>query len=161
MTTLAGRGLAIHYSSPLDPLAEPLLRELDEEYHARYGPNEEMRRHPAAEFAAPGGAFLLVLDRGVAVAGGAFRRYDATTAELKRMWTNRPYRRTGLASAVLAELEGEVARRGYRRVYLTTGPRQPEAIGLYQRAGYRALFDLADPPPDDLAFEKILTAGVG
>nr|BFE59773.1 GNAT family N-acetyltransferase [Dactylosporangium thailandense] len=156
---MIGRDVVIRYSSPLDPLAEPLLRELDEEYHARYGPNEEMRRHPATEFAAPAGAFLLVLDGGAAVAGGAFRRFDAVTAELKRVWTHRPYRRTGLASMVLAELEAEAARRGYRRVYLTTGPRQPEAIALYRRAGYRALFDLADPPPDDLAFEKLLATG--
>ncbi|MEV8517731.1 GNAT family N-acetyltransferase [Dactylosporangium sp. NPDC051484] len=154
---LSSRGLAIRYSSPLDPIAEPLLRELDEEYLTRYGPNDEMRRHPAAEFAAPGGAFLLVLDGGVAVAGGAFRRYDDTTAEFKRVWTHRPYRRTGLGSAVLRELEAEAARRGYRRVYLTTGPRQPEAVELYHRAGYRRLFDEADPVyADALAFEKFL-----
>jgi GNAT superfamily N-acetyltransferase len=146
----------IHYSSPLDPLAEPLLRELHEEYLIRYGPNEEMIRHPPAEFAAPGGAFLLVLDGGVAVAGGAFRRYDAATAELKRVWTHRPYRRTGLASAVLRELEAEAARRGYRRLYLTTGPRQPEALALYRSAGYRPLFDR--PDDEDLAFVKILDA---
>ncbi|MER7006179.1 GNAT family N-acetyltransferase [Dactylosporangium sp. NPDC000555] len=154
---LSSRGLAIRYSSPFDPIAEPLLRELDEEYLDRYGPNDEMRRHPAAEFVAPGGAFLLVLDRGLAVAGGAFRRYDDATAEFKRVWTHRPYRRTGLASAVLRELEAEAARRGYRRIYLTTGPRQPEAVALYHRTGYRRLADQADPAYDDeLAFEKLL-----
>ncbi|WP_432841853.1 GNAT family N-acetyltransferase [Dactylosporangium sp. CA-092794] len=157
---LAGRGFEIRYSSPLDPIAAPMLRELDEEYLARYGPNEEMRRHPAAEFAAPDGAFLLVLGGGLTVAGGAFRRLDASTAELKRVWTHRPYRRTGLASAVLRELEAEAARRGYRRVYLTTGPRQPEALALYRAAGYRALFDPAADltTHDDLAFDKPLAA---
>ncbi|CPY70473.1 Putative acetyltransferase%2C GNAT [Mycobacteroides abscessus] len=35
----------------------------------------------------------------------------------------------------------EIRRRGYRRIYLTTGPRQPEAKALYLSAGYRPLYD--------------------
>ena len=44
---------------------------------------------------------------------------------------------------VLAELEAEAGRRGARRVVLSTGPRQPEAVRLYLAAGYTPLFDLA------------------
>lgn len=59
-----------------DPLAEPLIRELTEEYVARYGPgaHAEMARYPAAEFAPPHGLLLLLLADGAPVAGGAFRR---------------------------------------------------------------------------------------
>ena len=42
---------------------------------------------------------------------------------------------------LLAELEREAAEAGYRRVFLTTGPRQPEAVGLYLATGYTALAD--------------------
>ena len=40
--------------------------------------------------------------------------------------------------ALLAELEAEIAARGYRRIYLITGDRQPEAEALYA-SGYTRL----------------------
>ncbi|WP_214416866.1 GNAT family N-acetyltransferase [Sphaerisporangium fuscum] len=141
-----------------DPAAEPLLADLHVEYHARYGPNQELNRYPDEEFTAPGGTFLVLVEDGHTVAGGAFRRYDDTTAELKRIWTHRDHRRRGLGLLVVRELEKEAARRGYRRVYLTTGPRQPEAAGLYLAAGYRPLFDVTADPESigPLPFEKLL-----
>jgi GNAT superfamily N-acetyltransferase len=79
------------------------------------------------------------------VAGGAFRRYDETTAELKRIWTASTHRKRGYGKLVVAELERAARQRGYRRVYLTTGPRQPEAVALYLSAGYRPLYDQTLP----------------
>ncbi|MEU4312364.1 GNAT family N-acetyltransferase [Nocardia sp. NPDC024068] len=127
-----------------DPLAAPLLAELAVEYSSRYGSTVDEVRHdlttyPADEFAPPGGDLLVVVEDDRPVAGGAFRRYDSDTAELKRIWTARTHRRRGLARLVLAELEAEIARRGYRRIFLTTGPRQPEAAALYNAAGYTPL----------------------
>jgi GNAT superfamily N-acetyltransferase len=133
-----------------DPLVLPLLAELDHEYSTRYGHSlgdlhEEMQRG-AREFGAPDGGLLLLLDDGEPVAGGAFRRLDEHTAELKRIWTHSAHRRRGLARRVLAALEREIAARGYRRIHLTTGPRQPEAQGLYLAAGYTPLYDPGLPP---------------
>ncbi len=145
-----------------DPRVEPLLRELSHEYSTRYGKDAhaEISRYPDEEFTpAHGGLLLLLLERGEPVAGGAFRRYDATTAELKRIWTHSAHRRRGLARRVVDELERAAAGRGYRRIYLTTGPRQPEARGLYLVTGYTPLFDTgADPEAiGPLPFEKHLT----
>ncbi len=39
----------------------------------------------------------------------------------------------------IKQLETEIAARGYRRVYLTTGDRQPEAEALYLSMGYTRL----------------------
>ncbi|MFB7662977.1 GNAT family N-acetyltransferase [Kitasatospora sp. NPDC056138] len=141
-----------------DPLTEPLVRELTEEYVSRYGPSahEEMARYPAAAFAPPDGLLLLLLADGQPVAGGAYRRHDARTAELKRMWTHSGHRRRGLARRVLAELESAAAQAGYRRIHLTTGPLQPEARSLYLAAGYTPLFDVAADPVGPLPFEKHL-----
>ncbi|GAA1013289.1 MULTISPECIES: GNAT family N-acetyltransferase [Streptomyces] len=145
-----------------DPRVKPLLRELADEYSTRYGEDAhaEMTRYPDEEFTAPhGGVLLLLLEHGEPVAGGAFRRYDETTAELKRIWTHSAHRRRGLARRVIAELEREARARGYRRIHLTTGPRQPEARGLYLATGYTPLFDTkADPETiGPLPFEKHLT----
>ncbi|RRR74804.1 GNAT family N-acetyltransferase [Streptomyces sp. RP5T] len=146
-----------------DPRVRPLLRELGHEYSTRYGKDAhaEISRYPDEEFTEPyGGLLLLLLERGEPVAGGAFRRYDATTAELKRIWTHSAHRRRGLARRVIAELEREAGIRGYRRIHLTTGPRQPEARGLYLATGYTPLFDTeADPETiGPLPFEKHLPA---
>src|SRR6478736_8515301 len=134
-----------------DPLAEPLLAELALEYASRYrapvaAVSKWLRTYPADEFAPPGGAMLVGLLDGEPVTGGAFRRFDAETAELKRIWTDGRYRRRGLARALLEVLEADIAARGYRRVYLTTGDRQPEAAALYLAAGYRRL---AGPLPGE------------
>jgi GNAT superfamily N-acetyltransferase len=152
-----------------DPRVQPLVEGLTREYDRRYGSmfggaSAEMRRYPAVEFAAPHGALLILQEDGRTVAGGAFRRHDEQTAELKRIWTHTGYRRRGLARRVLDELEAEAARRGYRRIYLTTGPRQPEAKNLYLATGYSPGFDLAADPAavKHLVFTKELPAeGIG
>jgi GNAT superfamily N-acetyltransferase len=149
-----------------DPRVRPLLDELAIEYDTRYGDlfgregaAEELNRYPAEEFAGPGGALLVIQENGESIAGGAFRRYDDATAELKRIWTHSAHRRRGLARLVLAELEALAVRRGYTRLYLTTGPRQPEAKHLYLTTGYEPQFDLdADPETIKfLAFTKDLS----
>ena len=148
-----------------DPRVRPLLDELAVEYDTRYGDRsgrtaaaDELNRYPAEEFEAPGGALLVIQEDGESIAGGAFRRYDPTTAELKRIWTHSGHRRRGLARLVVAELETLAASRGYTRVYLTTGPRQPEAKHLYLSIGYQPQFDVdADPETlGSLAFTKEL-----
>lgn len=157
-----------------DPLLGPLFDELAHEYSARYGQTPEalaaeLTRYPAEDFAPPQGAFLLLLDRGEPVAGGAFRPYavahptdptgDPTvpSAEVKRVWTHSAHRRRGLGRRVLEELERTARERGYLRLYLTTGPRQPEAVRLYLGAGYTPLFDPdAAPTTGPLPFEKWL-----
>ncbi|MEV7007637.1 GNAT family N-acetyltransferase [Streptosporangium sp. NPDC051022] len=130
-----------------DPEVRPLLADLHVEYTSRYGPNEELSRYPDDDFSpVRGGAFLILVENGETVAGGAFRRYDERTAELKRIWTHPGHRRRGLGAAVVRELELEAVRQGYRRIYLTTGPRQPEASGLYLATGYTPLYDLRAAP---------------
>lgn len=147
-----------------DPLAAPLLAELAVEYAGRYGGTEQrvmkwlLEEYPAEDFTPPDGALLVGLLDGIPVTGGGFRRFDDTRAELKRMWTDSEHRQRGYAKAMLAELEREIAARGYRSVYLTTGDRQPEAEALYLSSGYTRL---AGPLPAasegyPIAFEKRL-----
>ncbi|MBV8500311.1 MAG: GNAT family N-acetyltransferase [Paucibacter sp.] len=161
------------YTVPADPRAKPLVDELSHEYESRYGElfrqagesaEAEMARYPDALFTpAQGGSFVLLMREGVAIAGGAFKRHpDPHTAEVKRVWTDKRLRRQGLASRLLAELERQALRQNYRRFFLTTGFRQPEAVGLYLQHGYTALYA---PDADlealrSLPFEKHLTLPV-
>lgn len=151
------------YTTPTAEISRPLVEQLTAEYNRRYGnhfgdASVEMNRYPPERFAAPEGSFVLLLRDGRPVAGGAFMRYDETTAEFKRMWTDADHRRQGLAQRVLTELENRATLQGYSNVYLTTGFRQPEAAALYLKSGYTALFDVtADPATIQiLPFRKAL-----
>ncbi len=146
-----------------DPLATPLLEELGWEYGTRYGTAiggeyRDLRSYPAEEFEPPAGVLIVALSGDEPIAGGAFRRYDDTTAELKRIWTSSAHRRLGYGKLVVAELERIARERGYHRIYLTTGPRQPEAVALYLATGYTALYDRSLPAEEvgPHAFEKWL-----
>ena len=156
-----------------DVLAAPLLAELAAEYSQRYGGDEQAQlagllHYPAEEFAPPrGGLIIGVTAEGTPVTGGAFRRFGDVagepTAELKRIWTARHFRRQGLATAMMAELEAEIAGRGYRRIYLMTGDRQPEAERLYESLGYTRL---EEPLPSrgpvyPVAFAKSIATSPG
>lgn len=150
-----------------DELAQPLIAELAVEYATRYDGTEErvlrwLRGHPAQDFAPPYGGMIVGLLDDRPVTGGAFRRFGvvdgAETAELKRIWTDKMHRRRGYGRMLLAELEVRIAALGYRRVYLTTGDRQPEAEALYTAGGYTRL---AEPLPAEgevypVAFAKVL-----
>jgi ribosomal protein S18 acetylase RimI-like enzyme len=144
---------------PEDPSVAPLMAGLLAEYTERYGPGAtaEFDRHPTWLFTEEhGGALVLLTEDGRTVAGGALRAFeyelaakgildaelaDGPTAEFKRIWTHAEYRRRGLGRRVLVELERRAAELGYRQVFLTTGPSQPEAVGLYLAAGYTELPD--------------------
>jgi predicted N-acetyltransferase YhbS len=58
------------------------------------------------------------------------------TAEVKRMYVAPRARRSGLARAMLAHLEDTARAAGAEVMVLETGIRQPEAIRLYESAGY-------------------------
>jgi GNAT superfamily N-acetyltransferase len=83
--------------------------------------------------------------------------YPPASAELKRMFVDPAVRGTGAARALLAAAEDEARLRGFAQVVLQTGNRQPEAVGLYVSAGYRAVVPFG-PYVDDrsLLFAKEL-----
>lgn len=86
--------------------------------------------------AGPGAGFVVGWVGGRAVACGAFRPLAPGVCEVKRMYVAPDCRGRGYARAVLAELERRAAAAGYTVARLETGVRQPEAIALYERAGY-------------------------
>jgi GNAT superfamily N-acetyltransferase len=72
----------------------------------------------------------------VAIGCGAFREKEKGIAEIKRMFVHPDYRKRGIASAILKELEIWAAEVDYRYTILETGVNQPEAIALYQKQEY-------------------------
>ncbi|HET9731214.1 MAG TPA: GNAT family N-acetyltransferase [Acidimicrobiales bacterium] len=143
-----------------DPRVAPLLAGLEAEYLARYGPSEEMTRVGEGDFDPPAGLFVVAVDGAVTAAGGGFRGHEEGVCEVKRMWTAPAYRRQGLAEQVLDFLERAARAAGYRRLVLETGPRQGEAVALYDKRGYGRIAAFG-PYPEAVAFGLELTAGGG
>lgn len=94
---------------------------------------------------------------GEAIACGAFVAHG-DWAELKRMYVLPALRGRGVAQAVLAFLEAEALRRGVETLRLETGNLQPQALRLYERAGYarRGPFGDYDDDPHSVFLEKSL-----
>ena len=135
------------------PVVAQLIAALNAELQHRYP--EEGAHHfrlDSDEVADGRGAFLVAYLAGQPVGCGAVRRIEPQVAELKRMYVAPPARGRGVGRLVLLELEAIAGQLGATRLVLETGPRQPEAIALYRRAGFVEipLFGdyLASPHPE-------------
>lgn len=152
----------------LEPFASPhaqaliaaLMIDLDTRY-ADDGPVEGdspemvgLHAVRADQVTPPRGAFVVARIDGRPAGCGAVRPLHGGppgTAEIKRMYTAPGARRRGLSRVILARLEREAAALGYRRVQLETGLRQPEAIALYESAGYHRIPTYGQYEGDELS----------
>ena len=75
----------------------------------------------------------------VAVGIGAFRKYDESSVEIKRMYVQPECRGKGYAGNILNELEQWATENNYTSAILETGKKQPEAIALYKKNGYEII----------------------
>ncbi len=82
---------------------------------------------------------VVVYDNNKALGCGAIKQFDKSTVEIKRMYTSPESRGKGIASKILQELEKWATELSYEKCILETGIKQPEAIGLYTKNGYRLM----------------------
>jgi GNAT superfamily N-acetyltransferase len=123
------------------PPATDLVEAMVQEVSAHYG-RIDVPGAPSAtpeDLGPPGGAFVVVYEDEAPLAGGGVKRLDDETCEIKRMYVVPEARGRGLAKVLLEALEAEALRLGYRTARLDTGPQQPEAQRMYERAGYRPI----------------------
>ncbi len=73
---------------------------------------------------------------GKPVGCGAFKEYEPGKVEIKRMYVLPEYRGRSIGLEILQQLENWAAELNYKNTVLETGKKQPEAISLYQKAGY-------------------------
>jgi GNAT superfamily N-acetyltransferase len=120
----------------LDPVAAALVDAVLAEYVGRYGGEGDGTPVDPAQFEPPAGAFLVAWLDGQPAGCGGWRTHPSGAAEIKRMYTVPSVRGRGVAMALLRALEESARDAGLKRVILETGHLQPEAIALYEKAGY-------------------------
>lgn len=74
---------------------------------------------------------------GKPVGCGAIKDFNGEAMEVKRMYVLPAHRGKGIAHKILTELELWAKELGYDSCVLETGKKQPEAISLYQKAGFK------------------------
>ena len=118
------------------PVARALRAEAEEELAQRYGSGGDPASRPDPNEVL---VFLVARDADRTPIGAAALCASGGAAEIKRLYVRPHARRRGVGGALLDRLEREAAGRGYDAVRLETGLRQPEAIRLYERRGYRTI----------------------
>jgi GNAT superfamily N-acetyltransferase len=128
--------LTFHQSRPEDPEAVPLIEELSAALAEITGSSGK-NSFSNADMDDAKSVFLLATDEGQAVACGALRRIDDSTAELKRMYSKK--RRSGIGALLLAKLELEARLLGYERIQLETRKVNEVAVKFYLKHGYSVI----------------------
>lgn len=101
---------------------------------------------------------LLVVDGRRPVGCGALRPLAPRVGEIKRMWLHPDARGLRLGRRLLDALECAARETGRRELRLDTNGRLPEAIALYEAAGYRRIARYNDNPDATHFYAKALAA---
>ena len=93
---------------------------------------------------------------------GAIKAFDTQAMEVKRMYCTPESREKGIATQILNELERWARELSYTKCVLETGRRQPEAIALYKKNGYKLIPNYGQyiGMDNSVCFEKEITEGV-
>lgn len=155
-----------------DRLATELRAEQEAELQRRYADVLAVREVPA--LAPLDGqrtlGFWIAEDTrtGEALGCAALQRPDPVTesadgyrsAEVKRVYVRAASRGRGIATHLMAAVRAAAAGFGCDRLILSTGPRQPEAAGLYRRLGWQHIPNYGENAawPTVLCFEQTMWA---
>jgi GNAT superfamily N-acetyltransferase len=93
--------------------------------------------------------FLVLWQEDEAIGCVGLQPFGPVAAEIKRMYVVPAARGRGLSRLLLGAVETHARNRGLTAQRLETGLKQPEAIGLYSRSGYREISRYA--PYEDIA----------
>lgn len=136
--------------------SQQLIDQLSNELAELYRVSDGSAGFKPEDVEVPMAAFVVARIEGYPVGCGAIRPLSENSVEVKRMYTVPDYRKKGVAQAILAEIERLAIQFGYRNIKLQTGPKQPEAIALYERVGYYRIPSFSGDWEDISAFQKDL-----
>ncbi len=101
---------------------------------------------------------LLVYSQEKPVACAAFKAYDTTTIEIKRVWVSEAYRRQNIAKNMMALLEKCAQQKGYTTAILQTRAACTAAVALYLSIGYQKIdnYPPYDHMPQAVCYKKFI-----
>lgn len=136
---------SITKESPVGPDLAMLMARHTADMHADTPP-ESIHMMDASQLDSPAVFFYVMRDEGEIIGMGAFKRLDASHAEIKSMHVLAEYRGQGLSRMMLDHLVKSAADAGFTRLSLETGAQAmfEPARKLYARAGFAECPPFAD-----------------
>lgn len=127
--------VTIERASSVTDDVRALIYELDRGLSVAYPP-EQLHGLTLNSLFEPHVQFFIARIDGAAVGCGGIAFFDGF-AEVKRMFVREASRGDGVAQALLSHIEDVARMAGTMVLRLETGVRQPAAIRLYERVGFR------------------------
>jgi GNAT superfamily N-acetyltransferase len=140
---------------PDTPEAIGLIQELEATLDPLY-PSESRHGFSVEKLIAEKVAFFVLRYGGAPAGCGGVKLFGTEYGEVKRIFVRPQYRGKGLSKLIMEHLAGYARERAIPILRLETGIYQPEAIGLYERLGYRRVGPFGEYKDDPLSiyFEK-------
>ncbi|AZA82052.1 GNAT family N-acetyltransferase [Chryseobacterium lactis] len=79
---------------------------------------------------------IVVYVDNIPAACGAFKPFSEDAVEIKRMFTDPKFRKKGLGSAIVSELESWAKESGFKKAILETSSELDNAISVYEKSGF-------------------------
>jgi putative acetyltransferase len=143
----------IEAAPPYAPAVIALCAEQQEELERRYPGGDEAPKGLDPEI-----SFLVARIEGEPVGCAGLQLHEPGVGEVRRMYVRPAHRGHGVSRMLLAAIEEMARAQAVLTLRLETGDLQPEAISLYQSAGYRRIpvFGAYANSIHSLCFEKHL-----
>jgi ribosomal protein S18 acetylase RimI-like enzyme len=140
--------------------AAALIAELDGVLAPGY-PAASRHGYSVEKLVREGVAFFLIRQDGAPAGCGGIQLFGVEYGEVKRMYVRPAFRGRGMGRMMLDRLAEHALAHGVTLVRLETGIHQREAIGLYERYGFRRIgpFGAYRPDPLSVFFEKRIAIG--
>jgi len=122
---------------PDSPDAMSLIAELDTHLRRHLYPPESRHAYSVEKLVREGVAFFVARLDGRPAGCAGLKLFGTEYGEVKRMFVRPEYRGLGLGKGMLDHLAEHARRRNVGVLRLETGIHQKEAIGLYERWGFR------------------------
>ena len=136
-----------------------LLAELDEHLQAHPYPSESRHAFSIEKLLQENVAFFVSHYNGNAAGCGGLKLFETEYGEIKRMYVRPALRGLGLGKAMIQHLADYAGERQVKILRLETGIYETEAIGLYERCGFRRRTPFGEYKVDPFSvyFEKMIT----
>jgi putative acetyltransferase len=127
--------IVVQQESPDQPSVVDFLAKADERSSALY-PSQNRVGSPLSALLAENVRFFVARADGKALGCGGYAVFPGS-AEMKRLFVDPAARGQGVGLRLVQVILAAAAQDGVRQIFLETGVKSDEALGLYRRVGFR------------------------
>ena len=131
------KDIKITRTDTLNPKIKELIKALDNELRDLYGDSQD--NYTTHNDLSKGFPAILIEQNETPIGCGAFKQYDETSGELKRIFLKPEMRGQGISKLIVKALEDWMIEENLPVSRLETGPKQIAALALYKKLGYKVI----------------------